>query len=297
VGELVQGQREQAQGLGAVASGASLVVLALVSAACAPRACGPWSPGPPARARPGEWRSSAATAARGHSFREGCDHYLAGEFALASEAFRLAAEAAGPGDPGAADALYWLGRSELALGRLAESRAALERAAASATGALRALALAALADVALEQMRPAEALERLDRIEREGLAGELPADELLFRRASALGALLRRDEAARTFERVASDRTSSLAADAAARAEALRRSRYEARAGVFQERPPAERTASALRECGLSARVETLPAPGREAFVVSLGRYADRSEAERAARAAAGRGFPAHVWP
>ena len=265
------------------------------------------------------------------TFDEASDLYLLGEFRRARDAFRRLA--LGRRDElEAAWAWYWAAMSDLALGYLTRARSAFGRALACSdghadrAGDLRAYALAGLADVSLAQGRPAEALEYLHRIGNKGLAGRLAADQLLFRRAAALEAVGRSGAAARAFGRLADLwPDSSLAAEAGARSERLtrqvavsdRRARsagYQVTAGVFWEQQTAEAAASRLRAHGLAARIEVVaaarPSPlgaglgviragasGGRRFAVSLGRFADRADAERLARAAARKGFHARVLP
>ncbi len=172
---------------------------------------------------------------------------------------------------------------------------------------LRAYALTLLSDIALAQRRPAESIALLDRLRREGLIGRAgAADEMLFRRAAALEGVSRGKEARRTFRRLAAIYPDGpLASEAASRARSIGRPVYEARAGVFETRPNAEARARALSLRGLSARVEVEVGPqvvgarqrgraGRR-FVVSLGRFTRREDAERAKGQAESEGFSADI--
>ncbi len=230
----------------------------------------------------------------------------------------------GDGDPGErAWAWYWVGRCELALGRLGGARSSFERALAfSRSGArenrsirlprvrgldIRAYALVGLADASLAGGRPAGAIEYLARIKAEGLAGKLAADELLFRWAAALDALGRRVPAAKAFERLARLwPDSGLASESRARAESVRRAAasrdgdargYTVVAGRFSARESAEAVGESLRRQGFRVSVESVPGDRRRSFVVSLGDFKTRPEAERARREAERRGFPAKVVP
>ncbi len=261
---------------------------------------------------------SARRVVRSEGLREPYDLYLAGDFERARDALRRQVV---PGETSLdqACAFYWLGRSEYALGRIGEARSAVERllavlarleelggaGAAVETGLvgprdLRAYALTLLSDVALAQRRPAESISLLDRLRHEGLIGRAgAADEMLFRRAAALEGVSRGKEARRTFRRLAAIYPASpLASEAASRARSIGRPVYEARAGVFETRPSAEARARALSSRGLSARVEVEGAgrgrAGRR-FVVSLGRFTRREDAERAKGQAESEGFSSDI--
>jgi tetratricopeptide (TPR) repeat protein len=245
---------------------------------------------------------------------EAADLFLAGDFGRARHAFRHIA-LAGDGSPEAARACHSWGRCELALGRPGAARGAFTRALAGAPAGsshvadLRAYALAGLADAALASGRPAEALDHLQRITDEGLAGGLAAEGMLFRRASALDGLRRARAAARDYRRLVRTWPSSvLAAGALARADALRPpgtpkgaatgpSAYEVRAGVFADRNSAEEAADALRGSGFRPRIAAAHARRGRSFVVSIGSFDRREDAERAAREAERAGFPAVVSP
>lgn len=299
MGKLVEGERKQAQGIRTVivrevVEAAGLFALLFLGCGLGG---GAHLDTETSRNPSGRTAGSQGSTVYLVDFREGADSYLSGDFARSAEAFRRAALAAGDASR-AAEASYWLARSELALGRLAAARAALENVLAYCSeGWIRSSALAALADVAIQQRRPAEALGALDRIEIEGLSGFFSTDEYLFRRARVLAALGRSEEASAIFGRVARMTWSALAEDAARMADSLRNSLYEARAGVYTERATAERVAALLRGRGLRADVEASSRLGREIFIVSLGRYKDRDEAEKASLDAAREGLPAHVWP
>lgn len=256
------------------------------------------------------------------AFDEATDRYLLGEFARARDSFRRLALGC-TGSREAAWAWYWAGRCELALGHLARACSSFDKALAASdrhagrAADLRAYVLAGLADAALAGGNPAGALDHLARVEAEGLIGRLAADEALFRRASALEALGKTGAAARAFERL--ERLwpdSFLAAEAAARRGRLGPQSvaarepvgYEVTAGVFWARQSAEAAAARLRARGFAARVEAVAAPrprpvraghgvGEKRFAVSLGLFADRADAERLARGAARKGFPARVLP
>ncbi len=220
-------------------------------------------------------------------------------------------------------AWYWAGRCELALGRLGSARSSFERALASSGSGprqsrslrlprlrgldIRAYALSGLADASLAGGRPAGAIEYLARIKAEGLAGKLAADELLFRWAAAFEALGRRVPAAKAFERLARLwPDSGLAAESRARAESARRAaasrdgdalRYTVVAGRFSARESADAVVESLRRRGFRVSVESVLANRRRSFLVSLGDFKTRPEAERARREAERRGFPAEVVP
>ncbi|MHC4253667.1 MAG: SPOR domain-containing protein [Planctomycetota bacterium] len=245
---------------------------------------------------------------------EAADLFLSGDFGPARHAFRRVA-LAGDGSPEAARASHSWGRCELALGRPGAARAAFTRALAGAPAGtshvadLRAYALAGLADAALASGRPSEALDHLQRITHEGLAGSLAADAVLFRRASALDGLGRARAAARDYRRlVRTWPSSALAAGALARADALEPpgaskgsatgpSAYEVRAGVYADRNSAEEAADALRGRGFRPRIAAAPARRGRDFVVSVGSFDRREDAERAAREVERAGFPARVSP
>lgn len=245
---------------------------------------------------------------------DAADLFLAGDFGRARSAFRRVAFA-GDGSPEAARACHSWGRCELALGRPGAARAAFTRALAgapagsSAVADLRAYALAGLADAALASGGPAEALDHLRRIADEGLAGRLAADGLLFKRASALDGLGRGRAATRDFRRLARTWPSSaLAPGALARANALSPpgaprgaaagpSVYEVRAGVYSDRNSAEEAADALRGRGFRPRIDGVSPGEKSRFVVCIGRFSAREDAERAAREAERAGFPARVSP
>jgi len=284
--------------------GASLALLQ--STACAPVSGG--ADGPIPRARP--LRDGLALK---RAMAEADDLFLAGDFERARHAFRRVALAA-EGATVAARASYSWGRCELALGRPGAARAAFSRALEGApSGApgsadLRAYALAGLADAALASGRPAEALDSLRRIADEGLSGRLAADELLFRRASALDGLGRARAATRDYRALARTWPSSdLAAEAAARAGAIAPpvasprpaapSFYEVRAGVYSDRSSAVGAADALRERGFRPRVAAAPGADGRRFVVSIGSFDLREDAERVAREAARAGFQVRVSP
>lgn len=289
----------------------------LLTPSCAPSPVARPGLGPPARARPDPFALRRA-------FAEAADLFLAGDFIRARDRFRRVARAGGD-SPEAARAWHSLGRCELALGRAGTARDAFSRALARAAGDasgladLRAYALAGLADAALASGRPAEALDHLARVADEGLAGRLAADELLFRRASALDALGRREAAAREYLALAGAwPASALAAEALARAETLRPPAgaprgggpgapspdarpapgcYEVRAGTFGDRDSAEAEADALRDRGFRPRIAGARVERGRAFVVSIGRFAAREAAEALAREAERAGFPARVAP
>jgi len=284
--------------------GVSLALLQ--SIACAPVSGGADASMPRARALRDDLALKRAMA-------EAADLFLAGDFEHARPAFRRVALAA-EGATVAARASYSWGRCELALGRPGSARAAFTRALEGAPGGspgsadLRAYALAGLADAALASGRPAEALDSLRRIADEGLAGRLAADELLFRRASALDGLGRVPAAARDYRTLARTWPSSaLAALAAARAGAIAPpgvsprpaapSFYEVRAGVYSDRSSAEGAADALRESGFRPRLATAMGGDGRRFVVSIGRFDLREDAERVAREAARAGFQVRVSP
>jgi tetratricopeptide (TPR) repeat protein len=259
-------------------------------------------------------RPALRSPVRCQELRDPSDLYLAGEFERASEAYRSLVV---PGDrsPGQAYVLYWLGRSEYALGRMGEARSCAERALAALesdkpegpeeqleTGLpdaddLRAYTLTLLADVLLAQKRPAESIALLDRLRREGLEGlSGTADEMLFRRAAALEGAGRHEAARRAFRRLARNfPRSPLAHQALARARNTGRPVYEARAGVFEKRPSAEARARALRSRGFRPRVEAVTGRDGRRYLVSLGRFARREDAERARRRAALQGFDSEV--
>ncbi len=260
---------------------------------------------------------SARRVVRSEGLREPYDLYLAGEFERARDALRRQVV---PGETSLeqACAFYWLGRSEYALGRIGEARSAVERLLAvlarleeRGAGAhveigpadpadLRAYALTLLSDIALAQRRPAESISLLDRLRHEGLIGRAgAADEMLFRRAAALEGVGRRREAQQAFRRLGAICPGSpLASEAASRARSIGRPVYEARAGVFETRPSAEARVRALSLCGLSARVQVEAAGsdrGERRFVVSLGRFTRREDAERAKGQAESEGFSADI--
>lgn len=168
---------------------------------------------------------------------------------------------------------------------------------------LRAYALTLLSDIALAQRRPAESIALLDRLRREGLEGRAgAADEMLFRRAAALEGVSRGKEAQQAFRRLAAIYPASpLASEAASRARSIGRPVYEARAGVFETRPSAEARARALSSRGLSARVEVDLTGARQRgragrrFIVSLGRFTRREDAERAKGRAESEGFSSDI--
>jgi tetratricopeptide (TPR) repeat protein len=250
---------------------------------------------------------------------EAADFFLAGDFRSARHAFREVAFS-GAGTPEAARASHSWGRCELALGRPGAARAAFMRALGGTAAGdsdltdLRAYALAGLADAALASGAPAEALDHLQRIADEGLTGRLAADGLVFRRASALDGLGRTSASARDYRRLARMWPSSaLAPGALARARALAPpgvplaamgpSAYEVRAGIYSSRNSAEEAADRLRGSGFRPRIAAVSAgrgTSREAggrFIVSIGRFDRREDAERAAREAVRAGFPARVSP
>jgi tetratricopeptide (TPR) repeat protein len=273
----------------------------------------------PAFADPGGLR-----AARPEELRDPSDLYLAGEFERSRDAFRRllvpgllsGTDEAGrdlPGEEtiGQASVLYGLARCEYALGRIREARSVTERlldllecleGRAGAVGLvdpadLGAYAITLLSDIALSQKRPVESLALLDRLRHEGFEGRAgSADEMLFRRAAALEAAGRTREARKAFRRLAATWPDGpLADEALTRAGNIGRPFYEARAGVFEARPSAEARVRALRERGFVARVEVQAGPAEGRFVVSLGRFARREDAERAKGQAESEGFDSDI--
>jgi tetratricopeptide (TPR) repeat protein len=260
-----------------------------------------FAPGAPAEPRPAfllDERAAEGLRARAEEL------YLKGELQKARDAFRTLAGLGGrasSGGPAAAWSSYWLGRAEYALGRMGEARRALEAALAGSASVsrpkdLRAYALVSLADVAAAQSRPAEALGLLDRLESERLSGRLPPDEVLFRRATVLALLGRRASSREAFLRLAARwPESDLAPEAARRARPGFGGYYRVRIAAFETLGAAEALADAVLRAGVRARVEVERRSGGALFVVSLGEFGSREEADRTARGARSRGLPAEV--
>jgi tetratricopeptide (TPR) repeat protein len=278
-------------------------LLFLFSAALAAVLAGCGTPLTPARriADRGQLRTHLPAS----EFREATEQYLSGDFERARNGFhRIASDS--PGARDRAWAQYWLGRSEYALDRLGPARRALESALAAARAGrgadrgvldldeLRAYARAALARVALAQRRPAEALDLLDSLDRQGLSGKVAADELFFLRALAQELFGMRESAKGLYEGLARVfPQSELAGEAASRARGFVEPQYEARAGVFESPLSAEPVAKALRRRGFRARVGRVAVGGELRYAVSLGRFSSREDADALAREAEQSGFPA----